>query len=835
MRHLNPKVATLIVAVTFLTATIDAPSARGSLGPPSSPSRGGQPGQSGVPTDGGSREFADAPSPEADSSSLLVRFRPGISVSARRTIALEHGAKIERAVERTSFFLASVDGRPINDVRRSLAADGRVAAVKPNYLYRVAAVPDDPRYSDQAPYLELIHLPDAWELSRGAEDLTLAVVDSGVDFDHPDLVGRLLPGRNFATLGPAPNDDMGHGTRIATIAAANADDGSGMAGIAWRGKILPVKVLGGDGSGRSADIAAGITWAAAQGADVINLSFGANRGADEVLQEAIEFAQSRDAVIVAAVGNDGQRMPLVPASVDGVIGVASVDAAGNFAPFSNYGSWVDLAAPGVDIVSGSLNGTYPLMTGTSASTAFVSGIALLARARFPQESAEQIGQRLRSSARDAGAPGFDEFYGHGVVDALDALDAPDAPGGPRPTPLDPYDSHEPNNQPLHASPVTSEATATLAPGGDVDWFVTTVAGSPRWLSFTVTPPADTTAEKMDAEIALFDSGLQSLGRSDEGGNGAPETLETYAVEGSYYLRVVNKIASPRPGPYQVAVTTRAGPPPGVTPAPPPDTPPAPPPGSLPASPPTTPDPPSGYWMISTRGEVFSFGSAAHYGNQPTSAVDIEPTPAMDGYWILSTAGRVSAKGAAVHFGDATLNRAEHAVSLSATATGRGYWVFTDRGRVIALGDAAHYGDLWNIQLNGPVLDSVATPSGQGYWMVASDGGIFSFGDATFHGSMGGKPLNEPVISMAPDPDGTGYWLVAWDGGIFAFDAPFYGSMGNVPLNQPVSGMVHAPAGYLMVAEDGGIFAFGDVTFHGSLGSTPPADAVVAAALTRSNV
>jgi hypothetical protein len=245
---------------------------------------------------------------------------------------------------------------------------------------------------------------------------------------------------------------------------------------------------------------------------------------------------------------------------------------------------------------------------------------------------------------------------------------------------------------------------------------------------------------------------------------------------------------------------------------------------------------SGYWMITSRGEVFAFGDARPLGgDQPccgAQRVDIEPTRSGNGYWILDASGAVVPKGDAQGLGDATgqLQPGERAAALSATPTGDGYWIFTDRGRVLPFGTAAHLGDMAGTPLKGAILDSVATPTGKGYWMVGSDGGIFSFGDAVFSGSTGNMTLNKPVMSMAADPDGQGYWLVASDGGIFAFDAPFYGSMGGTKLNKPISGIVPGDAGYLMVGEDGGIFAFGKVAFNGSLGGKPPADPVVAVAL-----
>jgi hypothetical protein len=242
----------------------------------------------------------------------------------------------------------------------------------------------------------------------------------------------------------------------------------------------------------------------------------------------------------------------------------------------------------------------------------------------------------------------------------------------------------------------------------------------------------------------------------------------------------------------------------------------------------------GYWMLTANGEVHGFGGAANLGRPMSSDyyVHLAPTPTGEGYWTLHPSGVVQEFGDATDLGSSpSLPFDEDYTTLAPTPTGKGYWLFTDKGRVFRFGDATFHGDMSGVKLNGPVLDAVATPSGKGYYMVGSDGGVFSFGDATFHGSTGNMKLNKPVMSMAPDPDGAGYWLVASDGGIFAFDAPFHGSTGHIKLNKPISGIVGSPTGggYLMVAEDGGVFSFGDVPFHGSLGSNPPAFPVVAIA------
>ena len=239
---------------------------------------------------------------------------------------------------------------------------------------------------------------------------------------------------------------------------------------------------------------------------------------------------------------------------------------------------------------------------------------------------------------------------------------------------------------------------------------------------------------------------------------------------------------------------------------------------------------SGYWMVTTAGQVFAFGDATWLGNAPTnSAVDLEPKPAGDGYWVVDAAGQVFSFNTS-NFGGISgrLAAGERATSISSTPDAKGYWVFTTLGRAHAFGNAVHHKDMTGQPLNGPVLDSIATPTGKGYYMVASDGGVFAFGDAVFRGSMAGQPLNGPVQSLVPSSSNVGYWLVATDGGIFAFgDAPFRGSMGGKPLNAPITGMVRYGNGYLMVGEDGGLFSFSDKPFAGSLGGNPPANPVVA--------
>ena len=221
--------------------------------------------------------------------SVLVRLQPGVPAEAAERIARDHGVALIRPVEGTDFLLFSAGTRPVDAVTSELAADGRVETAEPNHVRQVAAVPNDPRFAgSQASNANLVRLPEAWDLTTGSDDLTLAVVDSGVRASHPDLAGRLLPGRDFVNDDDNPDDELGHGTQVTTVAAATGNDGRGMAGVMWRGRVLPVKVIDAAGQATDANVAAGIRWAVDRGADVVNLSFGGFQSPTTIIREAVQ-------------------------------------------------------------------------------------------------------------------------------------------------------------------------------------------------------------------------------------------------------------------------------------------------------------------------------------------------------------------------------------------------------------------------------------------------------------------------------------------------------------------------------------------------------------------
>lgn len=280
--------------------------------------------------------------------------------------------------------------------------------------------------------LNSMKLPDAWKDSKG-EDITIAVVDTGTDVDHPDLKDHVVAGHDFVDNDDDPKDQNGHGTHVSGIAAAVTDNGVGIAGGAPKAKIMPVRVLGTTGSGDNQTITKGIVWAADHGAKVINLSLGESglmsrllKGG--ILNQAFKYVNGKGAVVVAAAGNDSTIKQ--PYKLDSpVLVVGAGDQNGNAAPFSNFGAANEVSAPGVHILSTlptyktqeTLKNTsgYGYLDGTSMAAPYVSALAalLMAQDRTPAQTMQVI----RDTAKN---PSKDLRLGLGNVDAAAAVSAP---------------------------------------------------------------------------------------------------------------------------------------------------------------------------------------------------------------------------------------------------------------------------------------------------------------------------------------------------------------------------------------------------------------------------
>src|SRR5207237_2508662 len=256
------------------------------------------------------------------------------------------------------------------------------------------ATPNDLEYPQQWS-LPAIGWDQVFGSVSPAGTATVAVLDTGVDSSHPDLAGQLAPGTSILDPTSAgTTDPNGHGTWMAGIVAASTGNGIGIAGIGYAGvHVMPVTVLGADGTGSDSNIIAGVTYAADHGADVILMSF-TNSAFSQGLQNAIDYAWSKGAAVVAAAGNDESATVNYPAGDRGVIGVANSNEADELNWTSNFGQDVFMAAPGTNIYTTAARGGYATVTGTSAAAAEVAGAAALMKAASPEASNGVIVDRL---------------------------------------------------------------------------------------------------------------------------------------------------------------------------------------------------------------------------------------------------------------------------------------------------------------------------------------------------------------------------------------------------------------------------------------------------------
>jgi len=384
-------------------------------------------------------------------AAVLVRFRDGVSRVKQAAVYADMGLRPDGEIPGLGVIsLAAPVGRE-QQVVAALRGRPEVLFAELDYRAAAAGAPNDPALGKQWA-LARINAPAAWNAVTGTAAVTIAVVDSGITLNHPDLAAKLWtnPGEisgnridddgngqvddvhgwhyyhRWAGSMPVPaedanvEDDYGHGTHVAGIAAAATDNGIGIAGISWGATVMPVKVLDQYGNGFYSEIAAGIVYAADNGAAVINLSLG-GAPASETLCAAVARAGAAGALVVAAAGNAGAAV-FYPAACAGALAVAATDQVDGHPSFSNFGPEVDLAAPGVDIYSTwPWVGGYFTKTGTSMAAPHVSGVAALVWTRWPDWSADAVSQQIVRTVLDVGEPGWDPQTGWGRLDAAAAV------------------------------------------------------------------------------------------------------------------------------------------------------------------------------------------------------------------------------------------------------------------------------------------------------------------------------------------------------------------------------------------------------------------------------
>ncbi len=420
---------------------------------------------------------------------VVVKFRdiangPDVARARGLTIAAEAGGLAHGLPA-----VVSTNGRAVDQVLAELRSDPAVEYAEPSYRVQLvnegsvtAVGVNDPMTGGQYS-LDRMRVRDAWSLSKGGSGL-VAVLDTGVQPDHPDLSGRVVAGYDFVNGDSNAADDNGHGTWVAGIIAAKPNDGYGIAGISWSDRILPVKIMNSSGTGSTSALISGIRWAADRGATVINMSVGGFPYAQGV-QDAVNYAWAKGSVLIGAAGNNNREEKFYPASLTNVVSVSATQRDDEFSHWSSWGPALDVSAPGSSVqttncTAGSCPnrswGSHTYISGTSFATPNVAGVVALIRARYPSYSPQQVVDRLIGTTDDLGYAGWDNRYGRGRVNAYRALGASVA----QPARLS-GDGLETNNALSSARLIPLGATTrpSIWPAADIDVFAVDVPRAGR--------------------------------------------------------------------------------------------------------------------------------------------------------------------------------------------------------------------------------------------------------------------------------------------------------------------------------------------------------------------
>ncbi|KPJ64176.1 hypothetical protein AMJ44_13240, partial [candidate division WOR-1 bacterium DG_54_3] len=450
-------------------------------------------------------------SPEYAPGEVIIKFKSAATITSASINALLQKHKVKKAEKifkakkdkiraqrapknamvpdlSNIYKLKVPDNTDILAIVKELNASPNVEYAEPNYIYQVCAAPNDPYYSSSGSWgqayddlwgLKSISAEMAWDICTGSSDIVVAVVDTGVDYEHEDLSTNIwsnpaeiagngidddgngyvddVKGWDFHNSDDDPMDDNGHGTHCSGTIAGLGNNNIGVVGVVWTGKIMPLKALSAYGGGYTSSLAAALEYAAYNGADVINNSWG-GYGSSQLIEDAVNYAHSLGCVVVAAAGNDDDDVDnYTPARLANVIAVASVGHNDLKSDFSNWGTKIEVAAPGGDSSDGDLqqkyvnilslraNGTdlygygglhivgtnYYRVRGTSMACPHVAGLAALILSNKPGFTNEQVRQVLWESADDLGDPGRDIYYGHGKINAYRALQIDNVLTAPR--------------------------------------------------------------------------------------------------------------------------------------------------------------------------------------------------------------------------------------------------------------------------------------------------------------------------------------------------------------------------------------------------------------------
>jgi thermitase len=354
---------------------------------------------------------------------ILVKFQPGTPDEAKANVHQRLGGRVIGVIPGIDVAVVSVSQNQAAEKARAYGREKNVEFAEPDYIAKAIFTPNDP-YFDSQWGMTKIQAPQAWDVTTGSSNVKIAILDTGIDQNHEDLAAKIVANKNFTTSSTV-DDLYGHGTHCAGIAAAITNNSTGVAGVGFYTSLMNGKVLDDRGSGYYSWTASGITWAADNGAKVISMSLGGS-SASSTLENAVNYAWSKGVVVVAAAGNSGKTAPIYPAYYTNCIAVAATDQNDAKASFSTYGSWVDVAAPGVSIYSTLPNhsnsiGTtnYGSLSGTSMATPHVAGLAALVWSTASGTSNTSVRSRIQSTADKIAGTGT--YWQYGRINAYKAV------------------------------------------------------------------------------------------------------------------------------------------------------------------------------------------------------------------------------------------------------------------------------------------------------------------------------------------------------------------------------------------------------------------------------
>jgi thermitase len=348
---------------------------------------------------------------------LLVQFKPGVDAPFQAAAHAALGGLPRGPVTARLSRVGLPAGADLEKLRARYAGLPEVEFAQPNVLHRPVGVPDDPLWTHQWGHFK-VRADVAWDTFAGAPTSVVAVIDSGIDADHVDLGAQLAWGLDTFAGDPDPDDTSGHGTHCSGVAAALTGNGVGMAGAAPACRLAAYRC--GNSTFPSSALVAAINDAVARGAQVLSLSWGSSYD-DPAIRHALQQAVDAGCLVVAAAGNDNSTTPFFPAALPFVLAVGATDITDGRASFSNFGLWVDLAAPGQGIQSTWIGGQYKYLSGTSMACPLVAGAGALLYARLGSRTPEHAGA-VRAALEASGVP-VGDWVTHGRLDMAAALDA----------------------------------------------------------------------------------------------------------------------------------------------------------------------------------------------------------------------------------------------------------------------------------------------------------------------------------------------------------------------------------------------------------------------------